>query len=64
LKNRAEDTAQVAFYTRRRDLFIDIEKGGIGRLVVRDLKRLGSDDEIEGALFALKMNGVELLTVE
>ena len=64
LKNRGDDPATAAVYTSRRDLFIDIERGGIGRLVVRDARRLGSEDEIEGVLFELKMRGVELLTVE
>ena len=64
LKSKGEDTAQVTFYTSRRDLFTDIEKDVVGRLVVRDLKRLGSDDEIEGILFELKMNGIQLLTVD
>ncbi|MCX7823052.1 MAG: recombinase family protein [Syntrophobacterales bacterium] len=55
----------VQFYKSRRDLFMDIERHKVKRLVVYSLDRLGSTkDEIEGILFELGAEGVELLTVQ
>lgn len=52
----------VQFYTSRRDLFWDIERHKIKRLVVDSLHRLGtSHEEIEGILFELNAEGIELL---
>ena len=49
-------------YTRRKDLFLDIERHRISRLVVRSVDRLGSGrEEIEGIIFELNMAGIELL---
>lgn len=51
-------------YTQRRDLLREVERHGVARLVVSSLDRLGSSrEEIEGLLFELKMEGVELLVV-
>jgi len=58
-----EETVQ--FYKSRRDLFMDVERHRIKRLVVYSLDRLGSSkDEIDGILFELDAEGIELLTVE
>jgi DNA invertase Pin-like site-specific DNA recombinase len=55
----------VQFYKSRRDLFMDVERHRIKRLVVYSLDRLGSSkDEIDGILFELDAEGIELLTVE
>lgn len=55
----------VQFYRSRRDLFMDVERHKIKRLVVYSLDRLGSTkDEIDGILFELGAEGIELLTVQ
>ena len=55
----------TVFYTKRSDLFIDIERDKVARLLVHDTARLGAiPEEVEGILFELQMRGVELLTVE
>lgn len=54
----------VQFYRSRNDLFMDVERHRVKRLVVYSLDRLGSSkDEIDGILFELGAEGVELLTV-
>ena len=59
----ALEKAQV--YTSRKDLFLDIERNRIARLIINDLGRLGStEEEIEGILFELRMGGVDILTIE
>jgi hypothetical protein len=51
-------------YTRRKDLFLDIERQCVSRLVFQSLDRLGSSkEEIDGILFELNMAGVELLVL-
>ena len=64
LGSRGEAAQKAVVYTSRRDLFRDIERGRIARLVVHDVNRLGSGDEIDGILFELRMAGVELITVK
>lgn len=55
----------VQFYRSRRDLFMDVERHKIKRLVVYSLDRLGSTkDEIDGILFELGAEGIEILTVQ
>ncbi len=59
-----EVDSSVRFYTSRSDLFKDIERHQVKRLVVYSLDRLGSSkDEIDGILFELGAEGVEILTV-
>ena len=51
-------------YTRRKDLFLDIERQRVSCLVVQSLDRLGSsEEELAGILFELQMAGIELLLV-
>ncbi|MEJ5299494.1 MAG: recombinase family protein [Thermodesulforhabdaceae bacterium] len=67
MKNRwgIEIDENVHFYRSRRDLFMDVERHKIKRLIVYSLDRLGSSrDEIDGILFELGAEGIELLTVE
>jgi DNA invertase Pin-like site-specific DNA recombinase len=62
LGDAAVENTQV--YTRRKDLFLDIERHRVSRLVVRSLDRLGSrKEEIDGIIFELNMAGVELLVL-
>lgn len=57
-------TGKVQVYTSRKDLFIDIERQLVARIVVHDLNRLASnEDELAGILYELKMAGVPILTV-
>ncbi len=52
----------VRFYTSRRDLFLDIERHMVKRLVVYSLDRLAATrEEIDGILFELGAEGIELL---
>ncbi len=54
----------VAFYHKRGDLLLDIERERVKRVVVQDKSRLAaSPEELEGILFELHMAGVELLAV-
>jgi DNA invertase Pin-like site-specific DNA recombinase len=62
LGDAAHENTQV--YTRRKDLFLDIERQRVSRLVVQSLDRLGSSKaEIDGIIFELNMAGIELLTL-
>ncbi|SFM72568.1 recombinase family protein [Thermodesulforhabdus norvegica] len=52
----------VQFYTNRRELFWDIERHRVKRLVVYSLDRLAATrEELEGILFELDAEGIELL---
>jgi DNA invertase Pin-like site-specific DNA recombinase len=67
MKNRwgIELDENVQFYRSRRDLFMDVERHKVKRLVVYSIDRLGSSrEEIDGILFELGAEGIELLTVE
>ena len=58
----AAENTQV--YTRRKDLFLDIERQRISCLVVQSLDRLGSsEEELDGINFELQMAGIELLSL-
>jgi DNA invertase Pin-like site-specific DNA recombinase len=58
------DVDRIRTYTRRRDLFLDIERHRISGLVVESLDRLGStQEEIDGIMFELKMEGIELMVL-
>ncbi|MFZ2447684.1 MAG: hypothetical protein WAW37_15110 [Syntrophobacteraceae bacterium] len=60
-----EALSKVVFYRSRGDLFRDIERDRIARLVVKDIGRLSADPkEMEGVLYELKMRTVELWSVE
>ncbi len=62
-KKGLEDKSKVVVYTSRSDLFRDIERDQVARLVIHDTGRLGATEgDIEGALYELKMREVELLT--
>ncbi len=55
----------VEFYQRRKQLFMDIDRQKIARVVVESLDRLGtSPEELDGIQFELKAAGVELLTID
>jgi DNA invertase Pin-like site-specific DNA recombinase len=59
----SSEAENVQIYTSRKDLFLDIERHRVARLVVENMDRLGSTkEETEAILFELKMGGVELVT--
>ncbi|MDY6910412.1 MAG: recombinase family protein [Thermodesulfobacteriota bacterium] len=54
----------VAFYHKRGDLLLDIERERVKRVIVQDKNRLAATpEELEGILFELRMAGVELVAV-
>jgi DNA invertase Pin-like site-specific DNA recombinase len=59
-----EDNTRIQVYRRRSDLLKDMDRHLVKRLVVEDMDRLGaSREEIEGMLFELNMEGVEVLSL-
>lgn len=65
IRKNGIDESKVVFYRSRSQLFTDVERDRIARLVVHDVNRLAADPgDLEGALYELKMRTVELLTVE
>ncbi|MHC1729097.1 MAG: recombinase family protein [Syntrophobacteraceae bacterium] len=63
-KNGIEES-RVVFYTSRNQLFTDVERDRIARIVVQDVGRLAATPgDLEGALFELKMRKVDLLPLE
>lgn len=64
-KTSEEGEGEVQIYTSRSQLLMDVERKRIGRLVVQSQDRLGSSkEEIDGILFELNMEGIEVLTVQ
>lgn len=66
LKRKLGDTIieNTQVYTSRRDLFLDIERHRVSRLVIQSLDRLGiTKEEIGGIMFELNMEGIELLVL-
>jgi len=62
-KHRSE--IQGSLFTSRSDLFKDVERDRVARLVVKDVGRLSANPkEMEGLLYELKQRMVELLSVE
>jgi DNA invertase Pin-like site-specific DNA recombinase len=62
LGDAAVENTQV--YASRKDLFLDIERHRVSRLVVWSLDRLGtSKEEIDGIIFELNMAGIELVVL-
>lgn len=60
-----EPDENVRFYTSRSDLFWDIERHRIKRLIVYSLDRLAATrEEIDAILFELDAEGVELLVAQ
>jgi len=66
LRSRGTDPGpRVTVYTSRKELFVDIDRDHVTRLVVMDRARLGATpEELDAILFELRMRGVELLTVD
>jgi hypothetical protein len=65
IREKGVDESKVVFYTRRSDLFRDVERDRIARLVINDIGRIAATkEELEGALFELKMRKVEIMCVE
>ncbi len=66
LKEKAPEEADgpVEVYTSRRQLFMDVERNRIKRLVVHDLERLAATkEELDGILFELRSAGIPVITV-
>jgi hypothetical protein len=58
-----EGRGPVEVYASRSQLLMDVERHRIKRLVVERLDRLGAHpDEIEGILFELRSQAIEVLT--
>ncbi len=65
IRDKGIDESQVVFYTSRSDLFRDVERDRVARLVINDIGRLAaSPEDMEGALFELEMRKVGILCVE
>ena len=65
IREKGIDEPQVVFYTSRSDLFRDVERDRIVRLVLNDIGRLAAaPGDLGGALFELQMRKVEMLCVE
>ncbi|SHF85494.1 Resolvase, N terminal domain [Desulfacinum infernum DSM 9756] len=67
LKEAAPEEADepVEVYISRRQLFMDIERQKVKRLVVHDLDRLAATpEELEGIMFELRSAGIPVLTVK
>ncbi len=65
IREKEIDESQAVFYTSRSDLFRDVERDRVARLVIHDIGRLAATPgDMEGALFELKMRKVRILCVE
>ncbi|HYA40611.1 MAG TPA: hypothetical protein VEF34_04880 [Syntrophobacteraceae bacterium] len=65
IREKGLDELQVVFYTSRSDLFRDVERDRVARIVMNDIGRLAATQEdLEGALFELKMRKIQILCVE
>lgn len=59
-----EDQDAVSFYTSRSQLFMDMDRKKVKRLVVYELDRLAANkEELEGILFECRSAGVPVLSV-
>ncbi len=59
-----EEQEALSFYTSRSQLFMDIDRKKVKRLVVYELDRLASNrQELEGILFECRSAGVPVLAV-
>ena len=65
IRDKGIDESQVVFYTSRSDLFRDVERERVGRVIVNDMGRLAATPgDLEGALYELESRKVEILCVE
>ena len=65
IREKGIDESQAVFYRSRSDLFRDVERDRVARLVIHDAGRLAATPEdMEGALFELQMRKVPILCVE
>ena len=65
IRDKRLDESRVVFYTSRGDLFRDVERERVARLVINDIGRLAATPrDMEGALYELEMREVEILCVE
>ncbi len=64
IREKGIEESRLTFYRSRSDLFRDIERDEIGRLVLLERNRLAANPgDMEGALHELNMRSVEILTV-
>ena len=65
IRENGIDKSQAVFYTSMSDLFRDVERDRVARLVIHDIGRLAATPgDMEGALFELQMRKVRILCVE
>lgn len=59
-----EEQEPISVYTSRSQLFMDIDRKKVKRVVVYELERLAADrNELEGILFECRSAGVPILSV-
>lgn len=59
-----EEREPVNFYTRRTQLFMDIDRKKVKRLVVYEMNRLAANPkELEGILYECRSAGIPILSV-
>ncbi|ROQ89566.1 recombinase family protein [Desulfosoma caldarium] len=59
-----QEQEPVSFYTRRSQLFMDMERKKVKRLVVYEVERLAANrQELEGILFECRSAGIPILSV-
>ncbi|MEN6438939.1 MAG: recombinase family protein [Syntrophobacter sp.] len=64
-KRGIDPVSGVTVYTSRKELFMDIDRDRVARLVVSDRARLSAiQEELDAILFELRMRGIEVLTVD
>ncbi|MCE5334767.1 MAG: recombinase family protein [Desulfobacteraceae bacterium] len=65
MKQKGIDEEKTVFYRSRSQLFMDIERDRVARLILLDKDRLAAEKgDLEGALFELEKRNVEILTVQ
>lgn len=65
LKKKGLEGGNIVYYQSRSDLFRDVERDKVARLLLHDIGRLGATEgDREGALYELEQRGVELITIE
>jgi hypothetical protein len=65
IREKGIGESEAVFYTSRTDLFRDVERDRVARLVIHDVGRLAATPgDLEGALFELEIRKVQILCVE
>lgn len=65
IREKGIGESRAVFYTSRSELFRDVERDRVARLVIHDIGRLSATPgDMEGALFEPEMRKVRILCVE